>query len=109
MDSLVSKLEREVGLTSEQARKTVDCVKNYLSENDLTPDWEEFFERKFEKIADKTKNTYNQVVDKTQTLGGKIHDLADKAGDVFEDLSDKTAKKVKDLRNKAADFISDKD
>ncbi len=36
MESLADRLEKDVGLTKEQAQRAVDCVKNYMMENDLT-------------------------------------------------------------------------
>ncbi len=102
MESLVTKLENEVGLSHEQALKTIGCVRSYMIENDLELDWEEFIESKAKKMSESAKQAWYELSGKSQTW-------ADKAQDTIEEWSDKAKQTIKDARNKAADFIADKD
>lgn len=97
MESLVSKLQKEVGLTEEQATKSVDCVRKYMEDNDLY-DWDDFFESKAKDMSEKAKKAWSDLTGKTHSWTDKFDDWADKAGQV-----------IKDARNKAADMLSDKD
>ncbi len=109
MDSLVTRLEQEVGLTHEQAVNAVKCIRKYLNENGLDPDWEEFLEAQAHKLSISAKTALDELTGKTQTWGAKLDDWADKAHGKLEDLGDKAKQTIKDVRNKAADFIADKD
>lgn len=101
METLISKLEKEVGLTSEQAVKAVACVQEYMKENDLYIDWTEFMKAKSDKLGNKAKNALNELFgDPTWT---------DKAAANISDATEKAKQTIKDVRNKAADFIADKD
>ncbi len=96
MDSLVSKLQNEVGLTEEQAKKAMSCIRSYMIENDLV-DWDNFFEAKARDVSEKAQKAWNELTGKTVDWNEKINDWADKAN-----------KMIKEARNKAADFIADK-
>lgn len=120
MDSLIKRLKEEVGLTDEQAESVIKCVRNYMSDNDLDIDWEDFLKSKTKKITDAAKEKYNELTGKNSNFGDKVNDWADKAQDTLEDLSDKaqhkldelsakTKQNIKDARNKAADYLADKD
>ncbi len=113
MENLITKLQEEVGLTSEQAQNAVECMKKYMLENDMVPDWDDFFRAKAQKMTDKAKETYAHVSEKvsenSKEWTEKINDFTEKSSTAIDELSDKAAEKIKDLRNKAADFIADKD
>ncbi len=97
MGSLVSKLQNEAGLTEEQAKKAMSCVRSYMIENDLV-DWDDFFEAKTREISSKAQKAWTELTGKSENWSDKI-----------EEWSDKANKMIKDARNKTADFIADKD
>ncbi len=97
--ALIKKLQNEVGLTYEQARQTVGCVRDYIVENQGSPDWDTFLKNKVVGYTEKAKEVKQSVTE-------KVSDLKDKAINALDDLSDKTQDKINDLRSKAADFIA---
>ena len=101
METLITKLEREVGLTHEQAVQSVNCFREYMRDNDLHIDWESFLKAKSHKVSEKGKQAFNQL------FGDPA--WADKASDNINEFVDKAKQSIKDARNKAADFIADKD
>lgn len=100
METLLSKLEKEAGLTSEQAAKAVACFKQYMKENDLQIDWEAFLKAKSQQVTEKAQGAFNQLFGDS--------DWADKASASLNEFAEKTKKTIKDVRNKTADFIADK-
>ncbi len=97
--TLIRKLQDEVGLTHEQAKLAVACIREYIIEKQGDPDWDTFLKVKASNYAEKAKETGQQ-------LSEKANHLRDKAIDALDDFSDKTQEKIKDLRSKAADFIA---
>lgn len=100
MDTLISKLEKEAGLTQEQATKAVQCMQQYMKDNDLHIDWSEFVKTKSKKLGDQAKNAFDQL------FGDAT--WADKAAENINDFTEKAKQTIKEVRNKTADFISDK-
>ncbi|MCL1942506.1 MAG: hypothetical protein FWF54_03030 [Candidatus Azobacteroides sp.] len=101
MDTLVTKLRNEVGLTYEQAIHSITCVKEYLQENGPEPDWDAFLCHKAKTFSDSAK-------EKLDLLTRKAQDITEKMIETMDDWADKTGakEKIKDARYKAADFIS---
>lgn len=108
MDSLVKRLENEVGLTSEQATKVIRCIRSYMKDNDIQPDWDEFLEAKAKKLSGSAQIFIDELLGKTKSVTDQLDEWADKAQDKLDDLSDEAQKKWDDVRHKAADFISPK-
>ncbi len=113
MEKLITKLQNEVGLTYEQAIQTIACVKEYLNENGIEPDWDDFLKKKAKTLSESAKEKLDSFTHKAQDFTEKatevIGDWADKAGDKVDDLTEIAKDKIKDARSKAADFIAPDD
>lgn len=83
MDNLIKKLQEEVGLTEEQAIKTMITVKHFMDQEEMHIDWGKFFDHKVDKYSDKIKNLLGQLVDKADGM-------MDKAKDSVKDIGTKT-------------------
>lgn len=101
MENLVRKLQEEVGLTEEQAVKSVIIMKEFMSNGGVDVDWDKLFKLKYEEFANKAKDIYSNVSKQTQSYTDKIADKVDK-------LAVKAKKSAHDLSVKAADFFDDK-
>lgn len=100
MEDLVKKLQDEVGLTEDEAIKTLSIIKNYMDDEHLEIDWDKFFKGKYGDFSNKVKSIYENV-----TSQGKSY--TDKFADKVGDLADKARKSAHDLTQKAADILSD--
>lgn len=100
MENLIKKLQDEVGLTQEQAIKTLSTVKDYMDKENLKIDWNKFFKGKYEDFADKVKALSDKVNEKTQPYTEMISDKVD-------EVVSKAKKGAHDLSQKAADFFDD--
>lgn len=100
MENLVKKLQEEVGLTEDQAIKTLSVVKDFMDKEGLQIDWEKFFKGKYEDFSDKIKAVYQNV-----TKQG--HSYTDVIADKVEDLAAKARHSAHELTKKAADFLDD--
>ncbi len=113
METLLTKLKNEVGLSDEQALKVMSCITDYMQENGLQPDWEKFLKGKAKNLMDTAKSAFDDFSHKAQDyadkIGDKVEDWADKAQDSVEDLSEEAKQKVNELKKKASDYLSDKD
>lgn len=102
MEDLMKKLQDEVGLTQDQAMKTISIVKDYMDKEGLDIDWDKFFKGKTEDFVEKAKDLFSNVSKQTQGYTEKIVDTVDS-------LADKARKSAHDLSKKAADFFDDKE
>lgn len=102
MEELMKKLQDEVGLTPDQAMKTISIVKDYMDKEGLDIDWDKFFKGKTEDFVEKAKYLFSNVSKQTQGYTDKIVDTVD-------NLADKARKSAHDLSKKAADFFDEKD
>ncbi len=101
MEPLISKLQKEVGLSSEQAINTVKCFQEYMKENDLQIDWNQFIKTKSQKIGTQAKDAFNQLFGDPE--------WGEKAAANINEFAEKAKQTIKEIRNKTADFIADKD
>lgn len=101
MEDLVKRLQSEVGLTEQDAIKTISVVKDYMDKEGLDIDWEKFFKGKSEDFVEKARELFANVSKQTQSYTDKIVDKVDS-------FADKAKKSAHDLSQKAADFFDDK-
>jgi hypothetical protein len=94
MENLINKLQREAGLTEEQAIKAVSVVKDYMDKEGLDIDWDKFFKGKTEEFINKAKDLFSDVSKHTQSYTDKFVDKVD-------EFADKA-------RRKASDFFNEK-
>ena len=100
METLIGKLESEAGLTQEQAIKAIQVFNEYLNENDLKIDWEEFIKAKSHKVSEATKNAFNQLFDPS---------WSERASDNINTMTNKAKETINKARNAAADFLATDD
>lgn len=101
MENLVKKLQEEVGLTEDEAIKTISVVKEYMDKEGMEIDWEKFFKGKTEEFLAKAKILFSNISKQTQPY-------TDKFSDKMEDIASKARKGAHDISKKAADFFDDK-
>lgn len=101
MENIIKRLQEEVGLSEEQAIKTLSIVKDFMDKEGLDIDWNSFFKGKYEDLTDGLKDLYKKVA-------GQSHTYTDKISDTVESFADKVRKGAHDLSQKAADFFDDK-
>lgn len=102
MDNLLKKLQDEVGLTPDQATKSIKVIKDFMDKEGLDIDWDKFFKGKYESFLDKVKNVYGNVSKSADSYTDKLENVAD-------DISDKAKKVAHDLTKKATDFFDGDD
>lgn len=100
MENLISRLETEVGLTSEQAIKTVSVIKDFMDKEGLDINWEKFFKGKYDGLKDDMKSLYDNMTEKSSNYADKLADAAD-------DFADQAKKTAHDLSKKVSDFFDD--
>lgn len=98
MENLITKLQDEVGLTEEQAIKSLKMVKEYMDQEGIEIDWDKFFKGKFEDFKSQSQSFFKNIM-------SKAHDYSNKIGDKVEDLTEQAKDKAHDLSQKAADYI----
>lgn len=101
MENLVKRLQDEVGLTEEEAIKSLSIIKQFMDEEGLEIDWNKFFKGKYEEFTDSVKRIYEKATTQSQTYTEKI-------ADKVEGLAAKARKGAHDLSQKAADFFDEK-
>lgn len=92
MENLIKKLQDEVGLTQDEAIKTISIVKEYMDKEGLEIDWDKFFKGKSEDFIEKARDLFTNVSKQTQSYTDKIVDKID-------DFADKARKGAHDLFN----------
>jgi len=92
MENLIKKLQVEVGLTEDEAIKTVSVVKDYMDKEGLEIDWDKFFKGKSEEFLSKAKVLFSDVSKQTQSYTDKFVDKVD-------EFADKARKKASDFFN----------
>lgn len=102
MDNLIKKLQEEVGLTEEQALKTLSVVKQHMDTEGVDIDWEKLFKGKYNEFVDTVKSFYDNYSQHAEEYSNK---LADKV----EDLAQQAKKTAQDLTKKASDLLKDKE
>lgn len=85
MDSLIKKLENEVGLTEEQAIKSIQIIKNYIVENGSTSNHEKSIKDRYGDLKSVYKNMTDKLVDKIDNLTTQTKDLSHKASNMFKE------------------------
>jgi len=101
MEDLIKRLQYEVGLTEEEAIKTLSIVKDHMDKEGLKIDWNKYFKEKSEEFLGKTKSAFNDASKQSRSYTDKIVEKVD-------DLADKARKSAHDLSQKAADFFDEK-
>ena len=101
MVDIIKRLQEEVGLTEDQAIKSLSVIKDYMDKEGLEIDWGQFFKNKYEDLSDNVKGLYDKVTKQSQGF-------TDKIADKVEDLASKARKGAHDLSQKAADFFDEK-
>lgn len=100
MENLLKRLQDEVGLTEEQAVKTISVVKDFMDKEGLAIDWEKFFKNKYDDLKDQAKSLFDVLSDKAREYTNKIEDTV-------EDLSVQAKRAARDLSQKASDYLDD--
>ena len=72
MENLIKRLQEEVGLTEDQAIKTLSVVKNYMDKEGLDIDWEKFFKGKAEDYLSKAKDLFDNLSKQTKEYTDKV-------------------------------------
>ncbi len=90
MENLIEKLQKEAGLTEDQAHKALSVVKDFMDKENLDIDWEKFAKGKFEDVKGSVSSLFHKVSE-------KAGDCSDKSGDTLKDLSDQADQKIKDI------------
>ncbi len=98
---LIKRLENEVGLSEEQAIKTISIIKEQMDKEGLEIDWEKFFKGKTEDFLEKAKSLFSSVSKQTQSYTDKLVDKVD-------EFADKARKGARDLGQKANDLFDEK-
>lgn len=102
MENLIKKLEQEVGLTHEQAIKTVSVIKDFMDKEGIDIDWEHFFKGKYNDFLSKVKSLYGSYSEHAEEYSNKI-------ADKVEDIADQAKKTAKDLSDKASNLMKGED
>ncbi len=97
MKTLITKLQKEVGLTEKQACKAVEIFRKYILDNKKDPDLVEAVKIKTVRAANKAKAEYNKVE-------GKIEDWVEDKTEEVVVIAKKKAKKVVD---KLSNYLDD--
>lgn len=92
MENLIKKLQEEVGLSQDEAIKTISIVKEYMDKEGMDIDWDKFFKGKTEDFIDKARELFSNVSKHTQSYTDKIVDKIDS-------FADKAKKGAQDLFN----------
>lgn len=101
IDALIKRLQTEVGLTEEEAIKSISIMKDQMDKEGLDIDWEKFFKGKTEDFLARAKVLFSNVSKQTQSYTDKLVDKVD-------GFADKARKSAHDLSKKAADFFDEK-
>lgn len=101
MENLIKKLQEEVGLTQDQAIKSISTIKDYMDKEGMEIDWDKFFKGKTDDFLSKAKGLFFNVSKQTQNYTDKIVDKVD-------NFADRARKGAHDLSQKAADFFDEK-
>lgn len=101
MENIVERLQKEAGLSEEQAIKALSVVKDFMDKEGLSIDWSKFFKTKYEDLTDSLKELYKKLTDQSQSYTEKI-------SDTVENLTSKVRKGAHDISQKAADFFDEK-
>ncbi|WP_029904482.1 hypothetical protein [Prevotella sp. 10(H)] len=101
MENLVKRLQTEVGLTEDEAIKSISVVKDYMDKEGLEIDWEKFFKGKSQEFIVKAKEMFESISKHT-------HVYTDKFVDKVDNFTDKARKSAHDFSQKAADFFDEK-
>lgn len=100
MENLIQKLQDEIGLTEEQAIKTIAVVKEYMDAEGMSIDWNKFFKGKYNEFVKRTESFVNKV-------SNKVDNFSDKVSDKMEDMGTEAKQTVRDLSKKIYDKLND--
>lgn len=90
MENILEKLQNEVGLTKDQAMKTLSVLKDFMDKENIHIDWNKFFKGKYENMKESISTFFSNMSDKAEDFGNKI---SDKVGDI----SAEAKRKIKDV------------
>lgn len=100
IDELINRLQTEVGLTQDQAIKSISVMKDQMDKDGLHIDWEKFFKGKTDDFVTKTKTLFSNVSKQTQSYTDKLVDKVD-------NFADKARKSAQDLSQKATGLFDE--
>lgn len=101
MENLIKRLEKEAGLTQEQAIKAIITIKDFMDKENVKVDWGKFVKDKYEDLTQMLKDIPNKVNEKAQPYTEKISEAIDSA-------VSKARKSAHDISQKAAEFFEEK-
>ncbi|MGM5631136.1 hypothetical protein O2K51_09550 [Apibacter raozihei] len=90
MENIVERLQKEAGLTEEQALKSLSIVKDFMDKEGLEVDWEKFFKGKYSSFKESISSFFSKISDKASDFG-------DKVGDKVEDMTTDAKRKMRDI------------
>lgn len=74
MENLIKRLQKEAGLTEEQAHKAWDVMRDFIDKEGMTIDWSKIFKDKYEDFKGQTKSFIADVSGKAENLSSKVTD-----------------------------------
>ncbi|HMN32820.1 MAG: hypothetical protein IT215_08745 [Chitinophagaceae bacterium] len=105
MQELINKIMSEVGLTSEQAQKTVNTVVQFVKSKvppALSGNIDAMFSGvNMDSIKEKLENKSEILQDKAESIKDKLEDFAEDAKDKIEDFAEDAKDKIEDLAKDA--------
>jgi hypothetical protein len=108
MQELINKLMGEVGLTPEQAQKTVSSVLEFVKSK-VPPALSGNIEAMFSGMGGEAKvESYkDKATDFAEATKDKLEDIADEAKDKMEDLAEEAKEKLSVAADKAEEMAKD--
>ncbi len=100
MENLIEKLQKEAGLTEDQAINAIAVIKDYMDEEGISIDWNVFFKGKYNEFLKRSKSI-------AENISHKMDDLSDKVSDKVEDISTQAKRTVRDFSKKVYDKLND--
>lgn len=90
MGNIIERLQKEAGLSEEQAMKTLSVLKDFMDKEDIHIDWDKFLKGKYESFKSTITSFFGKISDKAGDLGDKISDKV-------EDLTTDAKRKIRDV------------
>lgn len=100
MEDLLKKLQEEVGLSEDQAVKTMKIFKEFMDKEGLDINWDKFFKGKYEDLKDQAKSLFD-------VFSKKANEYSNKLEDKVEDLTIQAKRTARDLSQKASEMLDD--
>ena len=111
MQELINKIISEVGLTNEQAKKTVDTVVQFVKSK-VPPAFASNIDAMFsglnmDSLKENIENKTEAIQDKAEGIQEKLEDFAEDAKEKLEDFAEDAKEKLSMAADKAEDFAKD--